>query len=58
MRGIKPFKLGLIARPFEWGRRYHLGVSVLGYFPFEPPDQLFADVEMWPELAEKSWART
>lgn len=52
MRGIKPFKLGMIARPFEWGRKHHLGVSVLGYFPFDPPGGLFADSQMWPELAE------
>ncbi|MGE0787236.1 MAG: DUF2169 domain-containing protein [Sandaracinaceae bacterium] len=51
MRGIKPFKLGMIARPFQWGRQHHLGISVLAYFAFEPVGALFSDAEMWPELA-------
>lgn len=47
MRGIKPFKLGMLTRPFQWGPQHHLGVSVLAYFPFDEPGGVFSDVEMW-----------
>lgn len=53
MRGIKPFKLGLITRPFQWDDAHHLGVSVTAYFGFDPPGQLFTDVEMWEVVASE-----
>ena len=28
MKGIKPFKLGLITRPFQFKREIHFGISV------------------------------
>lgn len=52
MRGIKPFKLGMMTRTFEWKRQHHLGVTIFGYFAFDPPGTLIADVDMWPEIGE------
>src|SRR5690242_6717576 len=47
MRGIKPFKLGFLTRPFEWAKQHRLGVSVLAMFPFDSPGDLVTDMEMW-----------
>lgn len=53
MRGIKPFKLGFLTRPFTWGRKHHLGVTVTAFFGFDPPGAVFTDVEMWAVVAEE-----
>ena len=52
MRGIKPFKLSFVTRPFVWGTSYHLGVAVMGYFPLEAAPTLLTDMEMWMEVPE------
>ena len=53
MRGIKPFKLGFIARPFQWGRQHHLGVSVMAFFGFDPPGVVYTDIEMWDLIGQE-----
>ncbi|MCA9605055.1 MAG: DUF2169 domain-containing protein [Myxococcales bacterium] len=53
MRGIKPFKLGFLTRPFTWGKKHHLGVTVTAFFGFDPPGAVFTDVEMWAVVAEQ-----
>ncbi len=52
MKGIKPFKLGMLTRPFQWGAEYHLGVSVISYFPFEPADELLTDMELFAGITD------
>ena len=52
MKGIKPFKLGLMTRPFQLGRSYHLGVSVTAYFPFRPEGALYGDMELWMAITD------
>jgi hypothetical protein len=52
MRGIKPFKLSFISRPFSWGHSHHLGVGVLAYFPLQAEPALLTDQEMWMEVPE------
>lgn len=52
MRGIKPFKLSFLTRPFSWGQAHHLGVSVLGYFSLDENPTLLTDAEMWTEIPE------
>jgi uncharacterized protein YjbI with pentapeptide repeats len=47
VRGIKPYKAGLLTRPFEWNRTYQLGISAFLYFPFEPAGSLLTDLELW-----------
>lgn len=52
MRGIKPFKLGFITRPFQWGHDHFLGIAVLGYFPLDAEPTLLTDMELWSEVPE------
>lgn len=51
MRGIKPFKLSFVTRPFQWGAKHHLGVGVLAYGSLSG-DEVFTDMEMWKDAAE------
>jgi uncharacterized protein YjbI with pentapeptide repeats len=47
MKTIKPQKLGLLTRPFEYQRRYYLGVSVFAFIPLGNEKVLLSEVEMW-----------
>ena len=51
MRGIKPFKLSFLTRPFQWGNEHRLGIGILAYIRLGEPE-LFTDFEMWKEVAE------
>jgi len=51
MRGIKPFKLSFLTRPFQWGSAHHLGIAAVAYARLGEPE-LFTDLEMWTELSE------
>lgn len=55
MKVVKPSKLGVITRPFEHERRFHLGVSVLAFVPLSPEGQatLLPEVAMWKLVAER-----
>jgi uncharacterized protein YjbI with pentapeptide repeats len=53
MRVTKPFCLGLMTRPFEMGRRFYLGASVLCFVPLGPEDALFSEMGLWKMLAEE-----
>jgi len=53
MRVTKPFCLGLMSRPFEMGRRFYLGVSVLCFVPLGPEDALFSEMGLWKTIAEE-----
>jgi uncharacterized protein YjbI with pentapeptide repeats len=51
MKIVKPNALGLLTRPFEHRRRFHLGVSVLAFVPMGGMPALLAETVMWPFLA-------
>lgn len=53
MRVVKPMCLGLMTRPFEQARRFHLGVAVLCFVPLGPEDALFSEMGMWKLAAEE-----
>ena len=54
MRAVKPFKLGMLTRPFELRREFYLGVSVLGWSPLARGDlqPLLPEPEMWAAVTE------
>jgi uncharacterized protein YjbI with pentapeptide repeats len=51
MRVVKPMTLGVLTRPFEFGRQFHLGVAVLTFLPMSEQTQLLKETAMWPFLA-------
>ncbi len=53
MKVLKPMALGLLSRPFEYERRFMLGVAVLSFIPLGPDPALFAETAMWKFLAEE-----
>lgn len=53
MKVFKPLALGLLTRPYEFQRRFHLGVAVLCFIPLGPEPALFAETAMWKFLAEE-----
>jgi uncharacterized protein YjbI with pentapeptide repeats len=52
MRVIKPMALGLLSRPFEFRRQFHLGVAVLAFAPIGEQISLLAETAMWAFLGE------
>ena len=53
MRVIKPLCLGLMTRPFEQGRRFYMGASVLCFVALGPEEALFSEIGMWKLAAEE-----
>ena len=53
MRGIKPFKLGFLSRPFQLQRKNHLGVTVTLCFGLTHQPTIVTDVEMWQLVGEE-----
>lgn len=53
MRVIKPQKLGLLTRCFEFKRRYRMGVSVLMHVPLSDAEELYTEVSMWKFAGEQ-----
>lgn len=47
MKTIKPQKLGLLTRPFEYTRRFYLGVSVFAFIPMGGDRALISEADMW-----------
>jgi uncharacterized protein YjbI with pentapeptide repeats len=47
MKTIKPQKLGVLTRCFEFGRRFNFGVSVLMFIPLSKDPALLSEVGMW-----------
>jgi uncharacterized protein YjbI with pentapeptide repeats len=52
MRVIKPMALAVLSRPFEFRRRFHLGVSVVAFLPIGERPALLPETAMWAFLAE------
>ncbi|NKE19046.1 DUF2169 domain-containing protein [Roseomonas oryzicola] len=53
MRVIKPLSVGMLTRPFERARRFHLGAAVLLYVPLGEVPALFSEAAMWTMLSEE-----
>src|SRR5690606_26336960 len=50
MRGIKPFKVSFLTRPFQWGPSYQLGISAFTYSRLTGAPTFYTDAEMWMEI--------
>ncbi len=51
MKIIKPQSLGLLTRPFEFKRRFYLGISTLAFIPLGSEPALLSEVSMWKFVA-------
>lgn len=47
MKTIKPQKLGILTRVFEFKRRFYLAASVLMYIPLTDKAELYSEAGMW-----------
>ncbi len=52
MKTIKPQTLGVLTRPFEFQRRFYLGVATLCFVPVDDATALLPEKSMWPFLAK------
>lgn len=50
MRIVKPFRVGLLTRPFLHAGTVDLTVSLLFHFPFDNPREIQKEGDMWEEL--------
>ena len=53
MRVVKPMRLGVLSRPYEFRREFTLGVAVLAFLPMSPAPILLSEQALWPFLAEE-----
>jgi uncharacterized protein YjbI with pentapeptide repeats len=53
MKVIKPLKLGLLTRCYEYQRCFHLGVSIFGLIPLADQGALQSEVSLWKFAAEQ-----
>ena len=51
MRVIKPQRLGVQSRTYEFEGKFYLAVSTMAYFAFDMPGRLLSEVSMWKFLA-------
>lgn len=51
MRVIKPQRLGVQSRTYEFEGKFYLAVSTMAYFAFDTPGRLLSEVSMWKFLA-------
>lgn len=47
MKVIKPLRLGVLSRPYEFKRQFRLGVSVLAMFPLSGERSLLPEIALW-----------
>lgn len=54
MKAVKPFKLGLLTRPFELKRAFYLGVTAIGWSPLalDGVQPLLPEPELWEAVGE------
>jgi uncharacterized protein YjbI with pentapeptide repeats len=50
VRTVKPTVLGVLTRPFEYRREFHLGIAVTAFVPLGGKPALLAETTMWPFL--------
>lgn len=53
MKTIKPFRLGILTRPYRWQRRDLLGVSVFALIDIAQAPTLLSDQDLWKLAAEE-----
>jgi uncharacterized protein YjbI with pentapeptide repeats len=53
MKLIKPQTLSVLSRPFEFGREFWMGFSVIAFLPIGDTPVLLPDTALWPFLAEE-----
>jgi len=53
MKVIKPLKLGILHRCYEYQQRFHMGVSMFAFVPLGKEPGMFTDISMWKFLAEE-----
>lgn len=53
MKVIKPQRLGLLSRVFEYRGHFYFTVSILVFFPFESPSFLLPEVKLWQLLPKE-----
>lgn len=47
MKVIKPGKLSVLTRCFEFGRQFHCGISALAFVPLAEPWAMLSEVALW-----------
>jgi uncharacterized protein YjbI with pentapeptide repeats len=47
MKVMKPLRLGVLTRTFEDGPRFHLVVTLLGFFPIDEPRRILMEPSLW-----------
>jgi len=52
MRILKPLRLGLLTRPYQYRNRHHLGITVLALATMDPEPVLLAESELWKMTGE------
>ncbi|MDY7227176.1 DUF2169 domain-containing protein [Hyalangium rubrum] len=58
MKVIKPQKLGLLPRSFEYGKDTFLVLTMAAFFPLDQPDVLLPEVALWKFAAEELGGQT
>jgi len=53
MKTIKPLKLGMLTRNYEYERTFYCGVSVLAFVPLGSTPDLLSEVSMWTFLPDE-----
>ncbi|WP_035058356.1 DUF2169 family type VI secretion system accessory protein [Andreprevotia chitinilytica] len=53
MKIVKPFRLGILQRPFRWQQRDQLGIAIYAHITLEAAPRLLSEQSMWPVLTEE-----
>lgn len=53
MKVIKPQRLSLLTRTYEFRRRFQLGISVIAHIPLQREPSLLPEVALWKFVAER-----
>lgn len=51
MKTIKPQRLALLTRPYEYEGRFYLSICASAFFRFDQPQHLLSEVSMWKFIA-------
>ena len=54
MKTAKPFRLGLLTRPYRWQRQNMLGVSVFGLITLGQEPRLMPEQELWQMVSDET----
>lgn len=53
MKVIKPLKLGVLTRCFEFNAEFHMGISIMAFIPLSNKQALLSETGMWKFCAEQ-----